>query len=50
VDDVSLVAAIQAGNEDAVATLYDRFSPIVYSVALRVLGDTAAEAAVVHGV
>jgi RNA polymerase sigma-70 factor, ECF subfamily len=42
VEDASLVAAIQAGNEDAMATLYDRFAQIVYSVGLRVLGDTAA--------
>src|SRR5947207_11781415 len=41
-DDAQLVAAIGAGEESAMATLYDRFSQIVYSVALRVLGDTAA--------
>jgi RNA polymerase sigma-70 factor (ECF subfamily) len=41
-DDASLVAKIDAGNEDAMAMLYDRFSQIVYSVALRVLGDTSA--------
>jgi RNA polymerase sigma-70 factor, ECF subfamily len=37
-----LVSAIRSGDEPAMAQLYDRYSPIVYSVALRVLGDTAA--------
>ena len=32
--------AIGSGDESAMATLYDRYSSIVYSVALRVLGDT----------
>jgi RNA polymerase sigma-70 factor (ECF subfamily) len=40
--DVSLVEAIRAGDESAMATLYDRYSSIVYSVGLRVLGDTGA--------
>ena len=34
--------AIGSGDESAMATLYDRYSSIVYSVALRVLGDTGA--------
>lgn len=37
-----LVSAIRSGDEHAMAQLYERYSPIVYSVALRVLGDTAA--------
>ena len=37
-----LVSAIRSGDEQAMAQLYDRYSPIVYSVALRVLGDTGA--------
>jgi len=41
-DDGHLMSAIRAGNQDAMAHLYDRYSPIVYSVALRVLGDTTA--------
>ena len=40
--DVSLVSAIRSGDENAMALLYDRYSSIVYSVALRVLGDTGA--------
>jgi RNA polymerase sigma-70 factor, ECF subfamily len=40
--DLGLVMAVRAGDETAIATLYDRYSSIVYSVALRVLQDTAA--------
>ncbi len=40
--DLSLVARIRAGDESAMAQLYDRYSSIVYAVALRVLGDTGA--------
>jgi RNA polymerase sigma-70 factor (ECF subfamily) len=40
--DVSLVGAMQSGDESAMALLYDRYSSIVYAVALRVLGDTGA--------
>ena len=38
----SIVSGIRSGREDAMAQLYDRYSAIVYSVALRVLGETAA--------
>jgi len=41
-DDTSLVAGIRAGDESAMARLYDQFAQIVYSVALRVLADTGA--------
>jgi RNA polymerase sigma-70 factor, ECF subfamily len=41
-DDGELLSAIRAGDEDAMAALYDRYSSIVYSVALRILADTAA--------
>jgi RNA polymerase sigma-70 factor (ECF subfamily) len=40
--DVELVSAIRSGNESAMAALYDKYSSIVYSVALRVLADTGA--------
>lgn len=39
-NDLSLVTGIRAGDEHAMSELYDRYSGIVYSVALRVLGDT----------
>jgi RNA polymerase sigma-70 factor, ECF subfamily len=40
--DLSLIAALRSGDERAMAALYDRYSGIVYSVALRILGDAAA--------
>ena len=40
--DAMMVSAIRSGDEQAMAQLYDRYSPIVYSVALRVLGDSDA--------
>ena len=40
--DLALVTAIRSGDEGAMATLYDRYSSVVYSVALRVLQDTGA--------
>lgn len=40
-DDGHLMSAVRAGNQDAMALLYDRYSSVVYSVALRVLGETA---------
>ena len=41
-DDAALIARLRAGDEHAMADLYDRYSGIVYGVALRVLGDTTA--------
>jgi len=41
-DDGALIASIRAGKQSAMAELYDRYSSIVYAVALRVLGDTSA--------
>ena len=38
--DLSLVAGVRARDESAMAGLYDRYSSLVYAVALRVLGDT----------
>jgi len=37
-----LLSAIRSGDERAMSELYERYSGIVYSVALRVLGDTGA--------
>ncbi|HEX6805389.1 MAG TPA: sigma-70 family RNA polymerase sigma factor [Terriglobales bacterium] len=36
------MSAIRARNQEAMAQLYDRYSPVVYAVALRVLGEAAA--------
>ena len=41
-DDVALLAMVQKGNESAMASLFDRYSKVVYSVALRVLRDPAS--------
>jgi RNA polymerase sigma-70 factor, ECF subfamily len=41
-NDGALIAAIRNGNQEAMAELYDRYSSVVYAVALRVLGDTSA--------
>jgi len=38
--DLALVSGVRSGDESAMARLYDKYSSIVYSVALRVLGDT----------
>lgn len=40
--DAMLVSAIRSGDEHAMAELYDRYSSVVYAVALRILGDSAA--------
>jgi len=40
-DDAFLLALVQRGDEAAMASLFDRYSKIVYSVALRVLRDPA---------
>jgi DNA-directed RNA polymerase specialized sigma24 family protein len=43
-DDCSLLDRIQRGDERAIALLYDRYAPLVYSIALCVLRDaTLAE-------
>jgi RNA polymerase sigma-70 factor (ECF subfamily) len=39
-DDVSLLARSRGGNEGAFTQLYDRYSAVVYSVALRVVKDS----------
>jgi len=40
-EDSFLLALVQRGDEAAMASLFDRYSKIVYSVALRVLRDPA---------
>ena len=41
-DDAALLAQVQRGDEASMAALFDRYSKVVYSVALRVLRDPAA--------
>jgi RNA polymerase sigma-70 factor (ECF subfamily) len=41
-DDASLLALVRSGDEPAMASLFDRYSKVVYSVALRVLRDPAS--------
>jgi RNA polymerase sigma-70 factor (ECF subfamily) len=41
-DDAALLSLVQKGDEYAMASLFDRYSKIVYSVALRVLRDPAS--------
>ena len=40
--DASAMSAICAGDEQAMARVYERYSEIVYAVALRILGDCGA--------
>lgn len=40
--DLATVTAMKSGDQSAMAELYDRYSSVVYAVALRVLGDTMA--------
>lgn len=49
-DDSSLLALVQSGDQGAMATLYDRYSRLVYSVALRVLREPAAAEDVIQEV
>src|ERR1700729_358564 len=41
-DDAALLMLVQRGDDHAMASLFDRYSKIVYSVALRVLRDPAS--------
>src|SRR6202041_2788203 len=41
-DDTTLLALVKRGDEYAMASLFDRYSRVVYSVALRVLRDPAS--------
>jgi RNA polymerase sigma-70 factor, ECF subfamily len=40
--DLAVVTGLKAGDQGAMAELYNRYSSVVYAVALRVLGDTGA--------
>lgn len=40
--DLAIVTGLKTGDQGAMAELYDRYSSVVYAVALRVLGDTGA--------
>ena len=40
--DAALLGLVRGGDEAAMAVLFDRYSKVVYSVALRVLRDTAS--------
>lgn len=39
-EDLALMTRIQSGSQEAMAAFFDRYSKIVYSVALRVLNDS----------
>ncbi len=39
-EDAALLAGVQSGDQDAMARFFSRYSPMVYSVALRVLKDS----------
>ena len=49
-DDRFLLALVQSGDEQSMATLFDRYSKAVYSIALRVLEDEAAAEDVLQAV
>ena len=49
-DDAALIARMRAGDQNAMADLYDRYSGVVYAVALRVLANTTAAEDVVQEV
>ena len=49
-DDAALIAGIRAGDQSAMADLYDRYAGVVYGVSLRVLANTAAAEDVVQEV
>jgi RNA polymerase sigma-70 factor (ECF subfamily) len=47
-DDAFLLALVQSGDEKAMSAIYDRYSKIVYSIALRVLSDSNSAEDVLH--
>ncbi|HEY2498805.1 MAG TPA: sigma-70 family RNA polymerase sigma factor [Candidatus Angelobacter sp.] len=49
-NDAALIACLRAGDQSAMADLYDRYAGVVYGVALRVLASTAAAEDIVQEV
>ena len=49
-EEAALIARIRSGDESAMGDLYDRYSGVVYGVALRVLGNTTSAEDVVQEV
>jgi RNA polymerase sigma factor (sigma-70 family) len=49
-EDIGLLARVGGGDQGAMASLYDRHSPLVYSVALRVCRDTASAEEVLQNI
>ena len=49
-DDIELVRAMARGDRDAFAQLYDRFSPLLMAVSMRVLGDRREAEDLIHDV
>src|SRR5271157_4080282 len=49
-DDMRLVARVRAGDQQALSELYDRYSKVVYGVALRILHDTGAAEDIVQDI
>jgi RNA polymerase sigma-70 factor (ECF subfamily) len=49
-DEMRLVARIRNGDQQAISELYDRYSTVVYGVALRVLQDAAAAEDIVQDI
>jgi RNA polymerase sigma-70 factor (ECF subfamily) len=49
-DDAALIARTRQRDQDAFARLYDRYSALVYSVALRVLRNPSAAEDVLHDI
>jgi len=49
-DDAVLIARTRQRDQDSFARLYDRYSPLVYSVALKVLRNPSAAEDVLHDI
>lgn len=50
IDDAGLIAAMHAGERQALASLYDRYASLLLSVAARMLGDRREAEDLVHDV